>query len=326
MVNVPLSTLYPMVLSMLTYISPTLKTDGNGYITRFEINEEPLPKNLTLDTYLDAISYLDTINFTLYTRENPTDGEILKLNDVESIRNSHWNATKQTIIVTHGWTHSGEAPVCTTIRDGFLKVRDCNVIILDWSEIADKLIYSVVAEIVPHVAQRTASFINFMRTEAGLRTSNLKIVGHSFGAQIAGLSAREVGKSSRVAEVIALDPSNVMFQHKKPGERLDKSDAENVQIIHTCAGGHGYYLSVGTSDFYANDGRHQPGCGIDLFGICAHLRSYKFFAESITNPKGFLGTRADGATAYMGGATPDPKAKGTYYFKTTGQYPFALGG
>ena len=52
------------------------------------------------------------------SRDNPTDGEILKLNDVESIRNSHWNATKQTIIVTHGWTHSGEAPVCTTIRDG----------------------------------------------------------------------------------------------------------------------------------------------------------------------------------------------------------------
>ncbi|XP_033351854.1 pancreatic lipase-related protein 2-like [Bombus vosnesenskii] len=320
MAHVPLSTLYPTVLSMLNFISPTVKTDGDGYITHFEINKEPVPKNLTLDTYLD------TINFTLYTRENPTDGEILKLNDVKSVRNSHWNATKQTIIVTHGWTHSGEAPVCTTIRDGFLKVRDCNVIILDWSEIADKLIYSVVAEIVPHVAQRTASFINFMRTKAGLRTSNLKIVGHSFGAQIAGLSAREVGKSSRVAEVIALDPANVMFQHKKPGERLDKSDADNVQIIHTCSGQFGYYLSVGTSDFYANDGRHQPGCGIDLLGICAHVRSYKVFAESITNPKGFLGTRADGATAYMGGATPDPNASGTYYFKTNSHYPYALDG
>ena len=57
-----------------------------------------------------------------------------------------------------------------------------------------------------------------------------------------------------------------MFQLKKPGERLDKSDAENVQIIHTCSGQFGYYLSVGTSDFYANDGRHQPGCGIDFFG------------------------------------------------------------
>ncbi|XP_043591015.1 pancreatic triacylglycerol lipase-like [Bombus pyrosoma] len=320
MVNVSLSKLYPTLLAILTYINPKLKTDENGHITHVEINKDPLPKNLTLDTYLDAI------NFTLYTQENPTDGEILKLNDVESVQNSHWNATKQTIIVTHGWTNRGEDPVCTTIRDGFLKVRDCNVIILDWSVISDDLVYSVVAEIVPYVAERTASFINFMRIEAGLQTSNLKIVGHSFGAQIAGLSAREVGKSSRVAEVIALDPANVMFQHKKPGERVDKSDAENVQIIHTCSGQFGYYLSVGTSDFYANDGRHQPGCGIDFFGVCAHLRSYKFFAESITNPKGFLGTRADGATAYMGGATLDPTAKGTYYFKTNSQYPYALDG
>ncbi|XP_060820070.1 pancreatic lipase-related protein 2-like [Bombus pascuorum] len=320
MVNLSLSKLYPTLLATLTYINPILKTDGDGHVTDIQINKDPLPKNLTLDTYLD------TISFKLFTQDNPTNGDIIKLNDVESVRNSHWNASRQTIIITHGWTNSGESPSCTTIRDGFLKVRDCNVIILDWSEIACDLVYSVVADIVPYVAQRAASFINFMRIEAGLQTSNLKIVGHSFGAQIAGLSAREVGKSSRVAEVIALDPANVMFQLKKPGERLDKSDAENVQIIHTCAGQFGYYLSVGTSDFYANDGRHQPGCGIDLLGICAHLRSYKFFAESITNPKGFLGTRADGATAYMGGATIDPNAKGTYYFKTNSQYPYALDG
>ena len=47
---------------MLTYISPTVKTDGNGYITDLEIKYNPLPANLTLDTYLDAV------NFTLYTR------------------------------------------------------------------------------------------------------------------------------------------------------------------------------------------------------------------------------------------------------------------
>ncbi|XP_071858016.1 pancreatic lipase-related protein 2-like isoform X1 [Bombus fervidus] len=311
---------YSALLSVFLYANPISRMVQDKYESFFHINIAPLPVNLTLDIYPDVIKSM------LYTRENPTNGDVIKPNDIESVRNSHWNSSKQTIIITHGWSHSGESPVCTTIRDGFLKVRDCNVIILDWSEIAYNLVYSVVADIVPYVAQRTASFINFMRVEAGLQTSNLKIVGHSFGAQIAGLSAREVGKSSRVAEVVALDPANVMFQLKKPGKRVDKSDAENVQIIHTCAGQFGYYLSVGTSDFYANDGRHQPGCGIDLLGICAHVRSYKLFAESITNPKGFLGTRADGATAYMGGATLDPNAKGTYYFKTNSQYPYALGG
>lgn len=84
----------------------------------------------------------------------------------------------------------------------FLKVRDCNVIVVDWSQIADHKDYIAVAKNVPRVASRVASFINFLRTSAGLHTSNLKIIGHSLGAHVAGLSAREVGKLSRVAEVI----------------------------------------------------------------------------------------------------------------------------
>ena len=84
----------------------------------------------------------------------------------------------------------------------FLDVRDCNVIILDWSEISNYVNYLDVVKMVPHVARYLADFINFLHTKAGLQTSNLKIIGHSLGAQIAGLSAWEVGKSSRVAEVV----------------------------------------------------------------------------------------------------------------------------
>ncbi|XP_043591014.1 phospholipase A1-like [Bombus pyrosoma] len=316
--NLLSSKFYPTLLALLVYADPIFRTEGDRYLDLFRINIAPLPKNLTLDTYLDAI------NFTLYTRENPTDGEILKLNDVESIRNSHWNPNRQTIVMIHGWIQNGLASAI--LRDAFFDVRDCNVIIIDWSEISNYINYSEVVKLVPHICRYIASFINFLRTKAGLQTTNLKIIGHSLGAQIAGLSAREVGKSSRVGEVIALDPAMPMFQDRKPSERINESNAKNVQVLHTCAGRLGMNISIGTSDFYANDGIDQPGCGTDLFGFCAHMRSYNFFAESIRNPKGFLGIRADGATAYMGGATPDPNAKGTYYFKTNSQYPYALDG
>ncbi|XP_068968362.1 phospholipase A1-like [Bombus flavifrons] len=317
-INVSSTKFYPTLLSILVYANPLFRTEGDGYLTLFRVHVAPLPQYHNLDTYLNAT------NFTLYTRENPTDGDIMKPNDIVSVQNSHWNASKQTIIIIHGWIQGGLA--CEIVRDAFLEVRDCNVIILDWSEISDYINYYEVIKFVPHIARYLASFINFMRIEAGLRTTNLKIIGHSLGAQIAGLSAREVGKSSRVAEVIALDPALPMFQDKQPGERVDKSDAENVQVLHTCAGNLGMNISIGTSDFYANDGKRQPGCGADMFGFCAHLRSYRFFAESITNPKGFLGIRADGATAYMGGATLDPNAKGTYYFKVNSRYPYARDG
>ena len=64
-----------------------------------------------------------------------------------------------------------------------------------------------------------------------------------------------------------------MFELKKAGDRVDKSDAKNVQVIHTCAGTLGMGISIGTSDFYANDGRHQPGCGLNLLGT-EHTTEY----------------------------------------------------
>ncbi|XP_050600692.1 pancreatic lipase-related protein 2-like [Bombus affinis] len=322
MLNASLSLIYPTLLSTLTGANSTALENAEGNLPLFNQDNSLLSD---LEQNIPHL-FLETIIFTLYTRKNPEIGEVLVLNDISSVQMSQWNPKRKTAIITHGWINNGLSPACTLIRDALIKVTNWNVIVVDWSKIAGNLIYPIVADHIPRVATKVASFVNFMRTEAGLRTSKLRIIGHSFGAQIAGLSAREVGKSSRVAEVIALDPAKPLFELKEAGDRVDKSDAQNVQVIHTCAGTLGMGISIGTSDFYANDGRHQPGCGLNLLGICAHLRSYELYAESITNPKGFLGTRADGETAYMGGVTLDPKANGTYYFKTTGQHPFALGG
>lgn len=66
--------------------------------------------------------------------------------------------------------------------------------------------------------------------------------------------------------ITALDPAKPMFENKGPGGRVDKTDAQNVQAVHTCSGLLGLDISIGTSDFFANDGRHQPGCTNDMFG------------------------------------------------------------
>jgi hypothetical protein len=52
----------PTLLSILSYINPVLKTDGDGNLTLLQISVTPQPKNKTLN------SQLDTISFTLYTR------------------------------------------------------------------------------------------------------------------------------------------------------------------------------------------------------------------------------------------------------------------
>ncbi|CAK9808902.1 Pancreatic lipase-related protein 2 [Anthophora quadrimaculata] len=318
-----LALLYPTLLTALMQANYTVFPNGEGEPRLIKIDYTPL----SLEERSLLATNVNSINFTLFTRSNPKNGQILKLNDINSVRGSKWEAKKPTILVTHGWNSAGTGPSCTLVRDAFLKAMDSNVIIVDWSVISDNMIYSIVAKSVPDVAAHVASFANFLRTNAGLNVSNAKFIGHSLGAHVASLSARIVSQSSLVAEVIALDPAKPMFQNNGPNSRVDRSHARNVQVIHTCAGRLGMDISVGTSDFYANGGKSQPGCTNDLLGACAHGRSYHYYSESITNSRGFPGTsERSGSKAYMGGPKLDPNAKGAYDFKTASQPPYALGG
>lgn len=57
-----------------------------------------------------------------------------------------------------------------------------------------------------------------------------------------------------------------MFEGNGPDGRVDRSHARNVQVIHTNAGLLGMTTAVGTSDFFANGGKSQPGCNSDMLG------------------------------------------------------------
>lgn len=272
-----------------------------------------------------ALPDTNTISFDLYTRENPTAKKVITLNDATSIQSSHWNMTKPTAIVIHGWNSDGTEAMPMDIRDAFLQVMDINIIVVDWGKIARNLVYSTVVQSVPYVADHVGAFMEFLRTNASLKYSNLKIIGHSLGAHVGGLAAKSVSGNGLVAELVGLDPARPLYETKGPNERIDRSQAKYVEIVHTCAGLLGIAKPLGTSDFYANDGRNQPGCTADLTGGCAHERSYLYFTQSLKHPEGFPGkSDYDESIAYMGGATLDLKAKGSYYFDTTGTSPYIV--
>lgn len=78
-----------------------------------------------------------------------------------------------------------------------------------------------------------------------------------------------------------------MFESFPPSVRLDASDAEFVDVIHTNAdsliwGGLGAYQAMGHVDFYPNGGRMQKGCanlfvgGVSdiLWRECGVLRAF----------------------------------------------------
>ncbi|NXK54295.1 LIPR2 protein, partial [Chauna torquata] len=108
-----------------------------------------------------------------------------------------------------------------------------------------------------------------------------------------------------------LDPAQPYFQDTPIEVRLDDSDAEFVDVIHTDTAptipnlGFGMSTPIGHLDFYPNGGVEMPGCGknavsdvVDLDSIwegtrnflaCNHLRSLKYYSDSIIFPNGFLG-------------------------------------
>ena len=65
-----------------------------------------------------------------------------------------------------------------------------------------------------------------------------------------------------------LDPASPLFRSNRlldPERKLDKSDAEFVDVIHTDGSpvwtdGFGLLQPLGHVDFFPNGGREQPGC------------------------------------------------------------------
>ena len=57
-----------------------------------------------------------------------------------------------------------------------------------------------------------------------------------------------------------LEPASYCFQKVDAQNRLDKSDARYVDIIHTDTTTFGLDESIGHVDYYPNGGTMQPGC------------------------------------------------------------------
>jgi pancreatic triacylglycerol lipase len=64
-----------------------------------------------------------------------------------------------------------------------------------------------------------------------------------------------------------LDPASVLYSGSPIDERLDSSDAEYVEVVHTSGGYLGYVDPIGRVDFFPNGGAWpQPGCFMDFVG------------------------------------------------------------
>lgn len=64
---------------------------------------------------------------------------------------------------------------------------------------------------------------------------------------------------------VGLDPAKPLFIFATGDHKLDKNDAEFVDVIHTDVFQRGMLSPIGHADFYANGGIEQPGCKLQNY-------------------------------------------------------------
>ncbi|KAK3909135.1 Pancreatic triacylglycerol lipase [Frankliniella fusca] len=307
----------------------------------------------------------DDVTFYLYTRGQELS-EVIDVDDPSTLWQSSFDPKRPTRFVTHGWKSSSDADVVQLIKSAYLEVEDCNVIGVDWSALASSNFYpwaksytNPVGRQATPLSPRVSDLIKMMVGEekwgatgsrrkkkkkvvgadkGRAKLSDIHLLGHSLGAHLMGYAGSHL-RPYKVARITGMDPAMPLFEILPSSDgHLDASDAEFVDVIHTCAGALGFLDNIGHADFYPNGGTPvQPGCccAAELAEACSHGRSYQFYAESIRS-KDFVGLACDnweafqngscagGTTAVMGEHTP-PKTRGVFYLNTMRSAPFALG-
>ncbi|XP_064606880.1 inactive pancreatic lipase-related protein 1-like [Liolophura sinensis] len=298
--------------------------------------------------------------FFLYTRDNPTvatEGEVF-YGFPDSITNSTFNAKLPIKIIVHGYTDNAHLEWVMNMVTELLKQAPMNVITVDWEKGA-AIPYTTATANTRVVGAQIAQLINYIMKLTECSSSQFHVIGHSLGAHIGGYIGERV---THLGRITGLDPAGPFFDNTHPAVRLDPSDADFVDCIHT-DGSSIFSLGLGTPepmghvDFYPNGGFHQPGCKnslgdkitgtawnaitIGLLGAkkvasCSHLASFRYFTESINthcpfkaypcaSPENFLEGKClecHGQCSAMGYHSDKGQGRGSLYLATQGTVPY----
>lgn len=193
------------------------------------------------------------VEYWLYTRNNVNDSIII--NSYDQI-----DASKPVIFLIHGWGGNADIDYIHVIKEAYIKRYDCNIISVNYETYAAAN-YQTAYCFVPAIGLNIAQFICNMSLTLNISLLDLHVVGHSLGGQVAGHTGSSTQKiCGKLGRITALDPAGPLYQDVAIANRLDKSDAKFVDVIHTNQGEFGYIGDCGHVDFYPNCGYLQPGC------------------------------------------------------------------
>ncbi|XP_063697710.1 phospholipase A1 [Culicoides brevitarsis] len=278
------------------------------------------------------------VKFYLFTRENPEDRQYVHVDktlEESNLTNSYFDPFNPVKIIIHGYNADMFLTPLIDMKKEYLLRGEYNLFYVDWSVLAMGPCYPSAVHNVKHIGDCVGQLVNRI-LDAG--TDNIHLVGFSLGAQVTNYASRAVAPY-RLPRITGLDPAMPLFITSSPDEKLDASDAEFVDVIHTNALVQGKMERCGHVDFYMNGGIIQPGCmamGTNPFA-CSHHRAPDYYMESIRSFAGFWGWSCESYIYYLLGYCPPknplimagedcrPDTKGMFFITTNAANPFALG-
>uniref|UniRef100_A0A8C5L560 Lipase member H n=1 Tax=Jaculus jaculus TaxID=51337 RepID=A0A8C5L560_JACJA len=241
--------------------------------------DEECPSFTRLSFHSAVVGTGLNVRLMLYTQRNKTCAQV-----INSTALGNLNVTKKTTFIIHGFRPTGSPPVwMEDLVEGLLNVQDMNVVVVDWNRGATTVIYTHASSKTRKVALILKEFIDRMLAE-GASLDNIYMIGVSLGAHISGF----VGEmyAGQLGRITGLDPAGPLFNGRPPQERLDPSDAQFVDVIHSDTDALGYKEPLGNIDFYPNGGLDQPGCPKTILGgmkyfKCDHQMSVYLYLASL---------------------------------------------
>ncbi|XP_032047125.1 pancreatic lipase-related protein 2-like [Aythya fuligula] len=259
------------------------------------------------------------LSFSLYTRETGNNSQVISAINSSTIQNSHFSSRRKTSFIIHGFGSTGKSGWVVEMCLLLLEAENMNCIAVDWKEGAKGTYVSAVNNIRV-IGAEIAYFIKTLQKLFRYSPCEIHLIGHSLGAHTAGEAGRRIRGIRRIT---GLDPAGPYFEGTPPEVRLDPSDANFVDVIHSNAAhfpaiGLGMYNATGHLDFYPNGGTVMPGCtdlipemkqndfealiaDATIFGGCHHSRSHEYYFESILYPTGFIGYPCESYKSYEAG-------------------------
>lgn len=247
---------------------------------------------------------------------------------------SMFDITRQTKVIIHGFKDNSQSLLPSELAQAYNEKNMFNVLVIDAEDMLNKW-YILSVHNSRLVGKRIANLLANLET-FGANAEDFHLLGISLGAHIAGWAGKYFRqyKTRKLGRITGLDPAGPCFSYAYSDQRLDKMDANYVDVVHSNRLVQGVIEPLGHADFYINGGGpNQPGC---FMPSCSHLRAAQVYVESVRTPKSFVGIRCKSWQHFVANACEkedfavlgygsSTATRGLYYLRTSANSPFGLG-